>query len=65
MTALQALKCGKCGNEIEECAFCDVPICPSPICNTCLALVLRERVASPSSHSCRQAASPSLVPEQS
>ena len=50
MTAAQALKCGSCGNEMESCAFCDEPDCPSPRCNNCLALALKERIPQPHVH---------------
>lgn len=50
MTAAQALRCGKCGNEIEHCAFCDEPDCNSPRCNNCVALTLNERIPQPHGH---------------
>ena len=50
MTAVQALKCGKCGNEIEGCAFCDEPDCPSPRCNNCVGIALNERISQPHVH---------------
>ena len=50
MTAAQTLKCGGCGNEIENCAFCDKVDCASPRCNNCVMLALKERIPQPHVH---------------
>jgi hypothetical protein len=50
MTAAQSFKCGGCGGEIEICAFCDEPDCPSPRCHNCVALDLNERIPQPHAH---------------
>ena len=50
MTAAHALKCLGCAKEIESCAFCDERDCPSPRCNSCVALTLKERIPQPHVH---------------
>ena len=47
MNARPALKCGKCGEGIDTCGFCDEPDCRSPICSHCIAIELKERPAEP------------------
>ena len=34
-------ECRDCHHDIDTCAFCDEPDCPSPICYTDLSSVLR------------------------
>jgi hypothetical protein len=48
--AAQSLKCGSCGNEIDNCAFCDEVDCTSARCNNCVALALKERIPQPHVH---------------
>ncbi len=47
MKPAEALKCAKCGEEIEDCAFCDEPDCRAPACSECVAVALKERVPQP------------------
>lgn len=36
------VKCTKCGNAIESCAFCDEPDCRAAICYQCVGIVLQQ-----------------------
>lgn len=37
------LRCAGCEREIDRCACCDEPDCPTAICNECLSTELGER----------------------
>jgi hypothetical protein len=38
-----AIKCVRCGTEVESCAFCDEPDCPSVTCYRCMNIALVDR----------------------
>lgn len=47
MTGTTAVRCERCGREIDDCDFCDDPDCAHPICSRCLGVAFRERPADP------------------
>jgi hypothetical protein len=42
--------CAGCGARLEECACCDEPDCPAPICRRCLDVAVGHRVLHPHEH---------------
>lgn len=36
----RTLKCTRCDSDLEDCAYCNEPDCPAPICYGCLDVAL-------------------------